>query len=41
MTSMGASRIFAIDVGGVDDPSPRNYGDSVSGFWVLLNRSVY
>lgn len=64
MTAMGASRIFAIDVGGqyfpplpllshsssnllllyqlfcsgADDTSPRNYGDSVSGFWVLLNR---
>ncbi|CED84317.1 patatin-domain-containing protein [Phaffia rhodozyma] len=38
MTAKGASKIFAIDVGGVDDPSPRNYGDSVSGFFVLLNR---
>jgi hypothetical protein len=38
MTQRGASRIFAIDVGGLDDQSPRNYGDTVSGFYVLINR---
>jgi predicted acylesterase/phospholipase RssA len=40
MTAMGASRIFAVDVGGIDDSSLRNYGDSVSGFWFLLNKLV-
>lgn len=38
MKAMGASRVFAIDVGGIDDSSLRSYGDSVSGFWILLNK---
>lgn len=38
MRSMGAKTIIAIDVGNVDDTSPVNYGDSLSGWWVLLNR---
>ncbi|KAF5384914.1 hypothetical protein D9615_001128 [Tricholomella constricta] len=38
MFSMGASEVFACDVGSLDDNSPRNFGDSVSGWWLLLNR---
>ncbi|KAF8910065.1 hypothetical protein CPB84DRAFT_1842725 [Gymnopilus junonius] len=38
MSSMGASYIFASDVGSIDDNSPRNIGDTVSGWWLLVNR---
>ncbi|KDN50368.1 hypothetical protein K437DRAFT_273102 [Tilletiaria anomala UBC 951] len=38
MFSMGAASVFAVDVGSVDDTSPRNYGDALSGWWVVLNR---
>ncbi|KAF8841901.1 patatin-domain-containing protein [Paxillus ammoniavirescens] len=38
MFSMGASVVFAADVGSIDDNSPRNFGDSVSGWWLVLNR---
>jgi len=38
MLAMGAASVFAVDVGSVDDTSPRNYGETVSGWWVLLNR---
>ncbi|EGN93174.1 hypothetical protein SERLA73DRAFT_172324 [Serpula lacrymans var. lacrymans S7.3] len=38
MFAMGASAVFASDVGSVDDNSPRNFGDSVSGWWLLVNR---
>jgi len=38
MFSMGASVVFASDVGSVDDNSPRNFGDSVSGWWLMINR---
>jgi len=38
MVSMGASAVFAVDVGAVDDTSPRNFGDSISGWWLLINR---
>ncbi|KAJ3300010.1 phosphatidylcholine and lysophosphatidylcholine phospholipase [Borealophlyctis nickersoniae] len=38
MRSMGAETIIAVDVGAVDDTSPVNYGDSLSGWWVLLQR---
>lgn len=38
MSSMGASTIFASDVGSIDDNSPRNFGDTVSGWWLLINR---
>ncbi|CAA7268103.1 unnamed protein product [Cyclocybe aegerita] len=38
MTSMGANIIFACDVGSIDDNSPRNFGDTVSGWWLLINR---
>jgi lysophospholipid hydrolase len=38
LQSSGISDIIVVDVGGIDDTSPRNYGDSVSGWWILLNR---
>jgi len=38
MFSRGASVVFAVDVGSLDDNSPRNFGDTVSGWWILLNR---
>ncbi|KXN88897.1 Lysophospholipase NTE1 [Leucoagaricus sp. SymC.cos] len=38
MFSMGANTVFACDVGSVDDNSPRNFGDTVSGWWLLINR---
>ncbi|CAG8535402.1 372_t:CDS:2 [Funneliformis mosseae] len=38
MKSMGANTIFAVDVASHDDTSPVYYGDSLSGFWVLLSR---
>lgn len=38
MFSVGASAVIAVDVGGIDDNSPRNFGDTVSGWWILLNR---
>ncbi|KAG9306288.1 hypothetical protein G9A89_018171 [Geosiphon pyriformis] len=38
MKSMGADTIFAVDVASHDDTSPVFYGDSISGWWVLLNR---
>lgn len=38
MKNRGAKYIFAVDVGSVDDRTPMNYGDSLSGFWVIMNR---
>ncbi|KAI2618866.1 lysophospholipase NTE1 [Hypoxylon sp. NC1633] len=38
MKSLGASVIFAIDVGAIDDDTPQCYGDSLSGFWAFFNR---
>ncbi|KAM5447746.1 phosphatidylcholine and lysophosphatidylcholine phospholipase [Microsporum audouinii] len=38
MKSLGADVIFAVDVGAIDDNTPQAYGDSLSGFWTLLNR---
>ncbi|KAF8514349.1 hypothetical protein BU17DRAFT_52619 [Hysterangium stoloniferum] len=38
MFSLGASAVIAIDVGSLDDNSPRNFGDTVSGWWILVNR---
>lgn len=38
MKSLGADLVFAIDVGSLDDDTPQNYGDSLSGFWALWNR---
>jgi len=38
MKSLGAETIFAIDVGSVDDQTPQQFGDSLSGFWAFVNR---
>ncbi|PWN23509.1 hypothetical protein BCV69DRAFT_279438 [Microstroma glucosiphilum] len=38
MVAMGAQSIFAVDVGSIDDTSPRSYGDTLSGWWVLINK---
>ncbi|KAJ6601343.1 hypothetical protein DFH09DRAFT_1020718 [Mycena vulgaris] len=38
MFSMGASSVFASDVGSLDDNTPRKFGDTVSGWWLLINR---
>jgi lysophospholipid hydrolase len=38
MKSLGADVIFAVDVGAIEDDTPQKYDDSLSGFWVLLNR---
>jgi CRP-like cAMP-binding protein len=38
MKSLGAETVFAIDVGSVDDQTPQRFGDSLSGFWALVNR---
>ena len=38
MKSLGADVIFAVDVGAIDDNTPQVYGDSLSGFWTVLNR---
>lgn len=38
MRSQGAKYILAIDVGSQDDTDLTNYGDSLSGWWLLWNR---
>jgi lysophospholipid hydrolase len=38
MKSLGADVIFAIDVGSLDDTTPQQFGDSLSGFYSLWNR---
>lgn len=38
MKSLGANVIFAVDVGSLDDDTPQNFGDSLSGFWAFVNR---
>ncbi|KAI9454834.1 patatin-domain-containing protein [Russula earlei] len=38
MFDMGASAVIASDVGSLDDNSPRNFGDTVSGFWLMIMR---
>ncbi|KIO28791.1 hypothetical protein M407DRAFT_229364 [Tulasnella calospora MUT 4182] len=38
MRSMGPNTIIAVDVGSLDDNSPRNFGDTVSGIWIAINR---
>ena len=38
MQRRGVKHIIAVDVGSVDDRSPMNYGNSLSGWWVLWNR---
>jgi predicted acylesterase/phospholipase RssA/CRP-like cAMP-binding protein len=38
MKSLGADVVFAIDVGSLDDDTPQQFGDSLSGFWAAINR---
>ncbi|KAJ3090881.1 phosphatidylcholine and lysophosphatidylcholine phospholipase [Quaeritorhiza haematococci] len=38
MKSLGADTIIAVDVGMEEDNTPVDYGDSLSGWWVLINR---
>ena len=38
MKSLGADVVFAVDVGALDDSTPQQFGDSLSGFWALINR---
>lgn len=38
MKGLGADVIFAVDVGAIDDNTPQAYGDSLSGFWSVINR---
>lgn len=38
LRSNGIREIIVVDVGAVDDTSPRNYGDSVSGWWIFANK---
>ncbi|KAG7194191.1 phosphatidylcholine and lysophosphatidylcholine phospholipase [Scheffersomyces spartinae] len=38
MKKKGAKHVIAVDVGSLDDRTPQNYGDTLSGFWVLFNR---
>ncbi|EXJ85664.1 lysophospholipase nte1 [Capronia coronata CBS 617.96] len=38
MKSLGTDLIFAVDVGSLDDDTPQQYGDTLSGFWALCNR---
>ncbi|ODO05143.1 lysophospholipase NTE1 [Cryptococcus wingfieldii CBS 7118] len=38
LRDQGIHHVIVVDVGSVDDTSPRNYGDSVSGWWIFLNR---
>lgn len=38
MLGLGAESVFAVDVGSIDDTSPRHFGESVSGWWILVNR---
>ncbi|ANB13035.1 Nte1p [Sugiyamaella lignohabitans] len=38
MRLLGANVIFAVDVGSIDDTTPMEYGDTLSGLWVVFNR---
>ncbi|CAG7848003.1 Lysophospholipase NTE1; AltName: Full=Intracellular phospholipase B; AltName: Full=Neuropathy target esterase homolog [Serendipita indica DSM 11827] len=38
MQGYGTTSVFAIDVGSLDDNTPRHFGDTVSGSWMMLNR---
>ena len=38
MRAMGARTVLAIDVGAQDESNMDNYGDSLSGWWLLWNR---
>ncbi|CAI5755888.1 unnamed protein product [Candida verbasci] len=38
MKRRGVKHIIAVDVGSADERTAMNYGDTLSGFWVLFNR---
>jgi len=38
MKTAGASIIFAVDVGAAEDRNYTNYGDHLSGFWLLWKK---
>lgn len=38
MKALGCKSIFAVDVGSVYEKIPMKYGDSLNGFWIILNR---
>ena len=38
LRSKGIRNVIVVDVGSVDDTSPRNCGDSVSGWWIFINK---
>lgn len=38
MKTMGAQTIIAIDVGSEDPADLTNYGDQLSGWWLLWNK---
>ena len=38
MLAMGARTVIAVDVSSLDDTTSQSYGDTLSGWWVLLNR---
>ena len=38
MRSMGAKMVFAVDVGSQDEVNLTNYGDTLSGWWLLWKR---
>ena len=38
MKSMGAKNIFAVDVGAQDDDQFTNFGDELSGWWMLWKK---
>ncbi|KAJ8038224.1 Neuropathy target esterase [Holothuria leucospilota] len=38
MKAMGAQTIFAVDVGGVSDTNFHDFGDDLSGFWMLWQK---
>ena len=38
MRSHGAQSIFAVDVGSIDNTELTNYGDTLSGWWLLWKR---
>lgn len=38
MKAKGARNIFAMDVGSIDETDLTNYGDHLSGWWLLWKR---
>ena len=38
VAAMGAKTVIAVDVGAEDNNDISNYGDHISGWWLLLNK---